>query len=517
MQSSPSRAWFESRLLILLLILVAAVPLVMPSVPPLSDLPGHIGRYKIELDLARSPSLQQWYSFRWALFGNLAVDLLIVPLSHLLPLEAAVKLIVLMIPSLTVAGMLYLAREIHGRIPPTAFLALPLAYSFPFQLGFVNFTLAMALAFLGAGLWLHLGRLNRTKVRAASFAIFSIILFLAHAVAWAIFGVMLFAAELVARRQRSLALWQALRDSMMAMLPLATPVILIVNWAHQDPAGMTVQVPWQLKLYQMKEVLRDRIFGFDILSAILLYAIALLGLRQIGVRYNPRLGLAALLLLIAYCVTPGVVKGVYYADARILPYALAVALLALSPVAELKRWHHAIAGAAILLFAIRMASQTVTYHQLDRHYQEQLAALAHIHRGARVFVAVEAPCNGGWNLPRTEHLGSLAIARREAYANGMWPMPGGRLMSIIYDAAGPFKYSSSQILLPEKCRSEDVETLPGALKKLPREAFDYVWLIDLPPAHWPRTPWLKPVWHAKTGILFRIVRNPLTTSAARSD
>ena len=51
----------------------------------------------------------------------------------------------------------------HGRIPPTAFFALPFIYGYPFLFGFVNFALSVALAFLAFGLWLRLGRLGQNE------------------------------------------------------------------------------------------------------------------------------------------------------------------------------------------------------------------------------------------------------------------------------------------------------------------------------------------------------------------
>ena len=38
-------------LVILLLALLSTVPLLIPSLPPLTDLLGHIGRYRVQLDL----------------------------------------------------------------------------------------------------------------------------------------------------------------------------------------------------------------------------------------------------------------------------------------------------------------------------------------------------------------------------------------------------------------------------------------------------------------------------------
>ena len=71
------------------------IPLIYPPIPPLVDLFGHMGRYRVELDLAHSPYLQRYYDYHWAAIGNLGVDLLIIPLGRLIGLEPAVKLIVL--------------------------------------------------------------------------------------------------------------------------------------------------------------------------------------------------------------------------------------------------------------------------------------------------------------------------------------------------------------------------------------------------------------------------------------
>src|SRR3546814_5345227 len=73
------------------------------------------------------------------------------------------------IPALTVSGLLWIAREVHGRVPATALFALPIAYSYPFHFGFANFALSMALALNAYAFWLRLGRQNRIGLRAAIF------------------------------------------------------------------------------------------------------------------------------------------------------------------------------------------------------------------------------------------------------------------------------------------------------------------------------------------------------------
>src|SRR5919112_594789 len=64
-------------------ILAAAIPLLYPAIPPLVDLLGHMGRYRVELDLSHSPWLSHYYGFQWAAIGNLGVDLLVMPLGRL--------------------------------------------------------------------------------------------------------------------------------------------------------------------------------------------------------------------------------------------------------------------------------------------------------------------------------------------------------------------------------------------------------------------------------------------------
>ncbi len=123
--SPGPRPWWEGRPFVAAMILLAFIPLLYPPFPPLVDLPGHMGRFKVAADGATSPFLSQWYAFRWMPIGNLGVDVLAIPLAKLVGVEAATKAVVMLIPPLTVAGMLWVAREVHNRLPPTVAFALP--------------------------------------------------------------------------------------------------------------------------------------------------------------------------------------------------------------------------------------------------------------------------------------------------------------------------------------------------------------------------------------------------------
>jgi hypothetical protein len=117
----PQAGWWTKPALLIAVILLAGAPLWWPGIPPLTDLPGHMGRYAVQLDGGNSADLARWYHFEWRWIGNLGVDLLVQILGPTLGVEAATKLVAIAIPMLTVAGFLAVAREVHGRVPPTAF------------------------------------------------------------------------------------------------------------------------------------------------------------------------------------------------------------------------------------------------------------------------------------------------------------------------------------------------------------------------------------------------------------
>lgn len=495
--------WWSTRGYGLLLVLMAAIPLLCPAIPPITDLAGHMGRYRVELDLARSDYLRQWFDFRWGLVGNLGVDLLIVPMAKLFGLELGVKLIVLAIPPLAVAGMLTIAREVHGDVPASAAFALPLAYAAPFQFGFVNFALSMALAMLLFGLWLRLGRLGFYRLRIALFLVAAPVVWTIHAFGWGFLGLLV----LVAACHEALRIdgWDArARHVLFACLPLAPPVLLFIDWSHMAPRGGKTLgfFLWHAKFAHMLSMLRNSDRVFDIASALLLHMMVVLGMAGLLFRFDRLLAAAAALLFGTFLLLPEIINGSSFAAMRLTPYVIAIALLGLVP----KRFETAFALGGLLFFGARIVDHTIHYARLDKAWQGQLAALDHVPRGARIFAMAAVPCLGDWSARRMEHLGALGIVRREAFVNGQWTLNGAQLLTIHYPRAEGFTSDPTQILMPERCRQRQSYGLEEALAKLPRDAFDYIWLIDLPRDRWPRDPGLRLQWHGETGILLRIPR-----------
>lgn len=241
MMPAGTRSWWERWPFLLALVLLSAVPLMWPTLPPLTDLPGHMGRWHVSMAIDRSPSLQHYYAFAWAPVGNLGMDVLVFPFAALLGIETASKIAVTLIPLLAAAGMLWTAHEAHGRVPPTAALALPIAYAWPFQFGFVNFELSQALALVAFALWLRLGRTGRLGLRAGLFAPIGCVLWLAHDFGWGLFGLMAFGAELA--RHRADDGWRgwlrAVGPAIVQCLPLALPALFMLLHPIHSARGLS--------------------------------------------------------------------------------------------------------------------------------------------------------------------------------------------------------------------------------------------------------------------------------------
>jgi hypothetical protein len=477
------KEWWETRWFVAVAIFLSMVPLFYPPIPPLVDLLGHIGRYRVELDLGSSPSLQRFYSYDWAVVGNLGVDLLVWPVAKLIGLEPAVKLIIILIPPMTVGGMLWAAREVHYRLPPTVMFALPFAFGHHFLFGFVNYALSMAFAFLAFGLWLRLGRLGKTKLRAALFVPISILVWLTHAFGWGMLGLLVFSAEAVRQHDRGRGWIMSAPRAAFHCLSLALPLVLMIVWREGAGGQTTDWFNWEVKGRWIEMALRDRWRDFDRASVAVVGAVFLLAVVHPRLTFSRMLFFTFLVLSAAFALLPRIIFGSAYADMRLVPYAIAVAMLAIRFKGETPlRFARVLALAALAFFLVRTASVTISLAMAANDHERQLQALDHVPMGARVVSMAGLSCkDGSWPMWRNAHLGGLVVARRQGFSNDHWETPGAKLLTVIYEPAGYWKYDPSNLVRDPGCRLGSAHPVGRMLRGFPRDAFDYLWMIDPPP------------------------------------
>ena len=512
--SNEPHNWWETRWFVAAMICIAFVPLLYPAIPPLVDLPGHMGRFRVELDLAHSPDLQRYYTFKWALIGNLGVDLLIIPMAKIFGLELGIKLIVMTIPPLTVAGFLWVAREVHNRIPPTALFALPFAFSHPFLFGFVNFSLSMALAFLAFGLWLRLARLDRTRLRGWLFVPISLVIFVTHTFGWGALGLLCFSAEAVRQHDRGISWWRAGLHAAAQASVMALPIFLMLLW-RTGSAGSSAHdwFNFLTKLFWLFSVLRDRWNWLDLGSLVAVFTTLIFTLLRRELGFSRNLGFSVFVLSLCFVCLPRILFGSAYADMRLAPFIFAVALIAIRfrgqtplPFARM------LAAIGLTFYVVRLAATSISLALAANQQQQALAAIDHLPVGARVLNLVGTPCVEDWALPRMSHLGGIAIVRRNAFDNGQWSVAGANLLQVRNPGQyGGFSADPSQFVVPMTCPNGERHAIDEALGAFPRASFDYVWLIE-PPAHDPRRlAGMTKVRSAGASVLYRIA--PATRTA----
>lgn len=502
----PVRAWWNSRFVVPGLMLLSTVPFWFVHTPPLIDYLAHIGRYHVQLHLSDSPALQQNWDFHWQLVGNLGVELLIAPLAPLLGLERAAWLIALALPLLMISAIGRISRALHGELTPFAIAAAWFAVAYPFQLGFVNYWLGCALALHVFASWVETAGKNGSLMRVALFAAAACVVWLAHAYGWVVLVVLVGAFELCRSWKRAPAAWPAMVLVILRRAwPVMIPALLMIVWRQGNGAAATGHFfDISTKITGLVWTLRDQNIWLDTLSLLLAIGLLYFGIRSRDVRRNPALlvGAASLILIL---LMPGEMFGAVYADVRLWPIFFIVGLTAIAPTDRLRRAAAMIAVMALTVFAIRIAAMAVGFAIYDSGYAQHLQALNDVPRGASIAVLTRPPSCERWRAPRVAHLGSLAIVRRDAFVNSQWDASGGQQLLTPLRARGTaFNADPSQYIeiAPVDCDGDLSAALAQRIAQIPRDRFDYIWLLDVDASRLPVMPGLRRLYQDDRSALY---------------
>lgn len=505
----PVHAWWTSRFVVPALMLLSTIPFWFVHIPPLIDYLAHMGRYHVQLHLADTPELQRNWDFHWHLVGNLGVELLIGPLTRIFGFERAVWLVALALPVLMISGIARISRAIHGALTPFAIAAAWFALSYPFQFGFVNYWLACALALHVFASWVQTAKGPQSVLRQMLFAVSACLVWVAHAYGWGILVVLVGAFELCRawspdpRRWLSMVL-EILRRSWPVMLP----AVLMIVW-RQGSGGAATGDFFGLyaKGVGLAWLLRDQNIWLDTASMLLAFVLLYVGLRSHSFRLDPALIVAATIFLVLVILMPGHIFGAVFADIRLWPIVFIVGFTAITPVDRFGRSAGIVAGVALAVFAVRILTMAVGFAAYDASFARHLQALDHVPRGASIAVLTRPRACESWRTPRLGHLGSLAIVRRDAFVNSQWDGSGGQQLLEPLRARGTaFNADPSQFIqdLPNGCEGDMTSAVAQKLARIPRDRFDYVWLLDIRPSQLADLPGLQRLYQDEASALYAL-------------
>lgn len=375
----------------LLLGAVTVSPLLWTRIPALVDYPNHLARMWILVHGQDIPALANNYVAHWRLLPDLAMDLVVPPLAHLVGVEQAGRVFIALTMLMLVAGTMTLHRVLHGRVGLWPLCSLLFVYNAVLYWGFLNCLFGMGVSLFLFAAWIAT-RTWPNLWRLPLFAAAASVLFCLHLFAFGFYGLLIASYEVG-------TVWPVRPFSVASIAALCRAALqfapgLLLWWASLGNGGpsLTIYGPLVAKAYA---VLAPTTFGAQplLFDRVLLVFVAVfwLAVRLDGsLRLAPAMLAPLVAMLTASLLMPHWVSGSALADIR-LPAILPFLLIAATRLEAPKRRRiSAFAGLAVVLLALRIWTVGETWRDYDVQFAEFRAADRVISSGSRLLV-VAAP------------------------------------------------------------------------------------------------------------------------------
>ncbi len=399
------------------LLVVVSVPLFSTVLPPLVDYPNHLARMHL---LAEGGN--QFYAVRWAPLPDLAADLVIPPLTRLMPLEIAGKLFLVLTFGLIAGGTVWLNRVATGRWRLWPLLAFLLLYDRVLLWGFLNYLFGLGLAICGLAPWLSL-EARPAWLRILASSVVALACFFSHLSALGIYALVIFGLELPSaislmrsRRYRELA-----RLTAVASAQFIAPAGLLLFCQPPSAGGPVNFTPIWRKADLLFSIFDNYSRPFDVVCFVLFVALFALLVWRGRLRIAPRLGVGLAILFVVYLLLPSQMLSGSGVDHR-LPVALFLLLVAATAPVLPRRAGWAIGIAIAAIFAARMAAIERVWLDSGQIYAGDIAVIDSLPPGARLAVAYPPRDISAGAIPEL-HVATLAVARREAFVPTIFAYP----------------------------------------------------------------------------------------------
>ena len=475
--------------------LLVLAPLLATSIPPLYDYPNHLARMRILA--GGDPALAAMFGRSWALYPNLAMDLIVPPLARLLPLAVAGRVFIGVVMLVCVAGTVCLHRAAFRDRSPWPWISALTAFNAVLTMGLLNYLAGIGCAMLGAALHLLIGE-QRPALRTAAAGAFGLLCLVCHLFGFALFALLLTSIEVApawdaVRRRR----WPTglLSVIVAVALPLGLYRLFGPTRSYVDPA--TLAAAWtQIKAHGLGSGMRDRMLWlagafatpggpFHIVSGALAGGLVLAGLARWRLIVARSLAPAVLALLAAFVLLPATLadNGMVYQRLGV-PLVL-LGLASVSPQLGARFVRAAVFAGAGLLVVI---SGAVAWRWSGQNalLADVRAVIATIPAGARVLAVRDGAAP--WSVDAAEpashrvfyrgiayaHLAALVTLDRDAF----WPMifaQGGKQPVRVRAAYASLLQNDGY--LPRTAQLSGGPGVPPQLARW-RQRYDYLLRLD---------------------------------------
>lgn len=443
--------------LFVLFAFIAAIPVLLNPLPPLSDYINHLSRMHVIAAIGADSDLARFYEVDWQVIPNLMMDMILPFLVRIMSIYAAGQAYMIASFVLIVSGALALNRQLHGRWSVLPLAAFPLLYNYIFLVGTMNYVSGIGLSLWALVVWIALRERN-LPLRLTVSALFVMGLFLCHLFAVGTYGLGLLAFELH-------RLWlsptlprpasgggngggdpdpgaRALPARLIDFVATGLPFLPVVPLLMMSPTwGLRSEVGWE-----WAGKIDGLVYVIDVYSnavAVLLAAVVVIAvgfaLYRRALRFHAFGFMLLVVAAVVYLAMPRVIFDTYMADQR-LPISAAFMVIAGAQLDlhRLGRRHvlvrHCVAAVLFLLLAIRVLEVQTVWAALSPGAGSFRESVEMIDRGAKVMVAYADP-DGGDNVRNLGlvHAACLAVIERSALVTTIFTVVGKQVLHVRAD------------------------------------------------------------------------------------
>jgi hypothetical protein len=470
--------------LFVLFAFIAAIPVLLHPLPPISDYINHLSRMHVIAAIGRDSDLARFYQVNWEVIPNLMMDMILPVLVRTMSIYAAGQAYMIASFVLILSGTFALNRQLHGRWSVLPLAAFPLLYNYVFLVGTMNYVSGIGLSLWALVAWIALRERNLV-LRLTVSALFVAALFFCHLYALGTYGLGLLAFELhrlwissslswdrgrsarIFSREEGGAggtkvglarLWhfkmsksatadfdpavRALPARLFDFVATGLPFLPVLPLMMMSPTwGLRSEIGWEFNgkidgLLYVINVYSSVISA--LLAGVLAVAVGFL-LYHRALRFHA-FGFVLLAVgTLMYIAMPRVIFDTYMADQR-LPISLAFMVIACAQLDLCRlglRRPFARQGAVAVLFlllAVRVLEVQTVWASLSAGAASFRESVALIDRGAKVMVAYADP-DGGDNVRNLGlvHAACLAIIERSALVTTVFTVVGKQVLHVRAD------------------------------------------------------------------------------------
>jgi hypothetical protein len=439
-------------LLFVLFASIAAIPVLLHPLPPISDYINHLSRMHVIATIGRDSDLARFYQVHWEVIPNLMMDMILPVLVRIMSIYAAGQAYMIASFVLILSGTFALNRQLHGRWSVLPLAAFPLLYNYVFLVGTMNYVSGIGLSLWALVVWIALRERNLV-LRLTVSAAFVTALFFCHLYALGIYGLGLLAFELhrlwsfpshlsFASPKAGGGNARALPARLSDFVATGVPFLPVLPLLMMSPTwGLRSEMGWELagKIEGLLYVINvySGAVG-SLLAAVMAAAVGFMLLHR-ALRFHP-FGFVLLAIgAVVYMALPRVAFDTYMADQR-LPISLAFMVVACAQL-DLRRFglRHALVrrGAVAVLFlllAARVFEVQTVWAALSPGAASFRQSVELIDRGAKVMVAYADP-DGGDNVRNLGlvHAACLAVIERSALVTTVFTVVGKQVLHVRAD------------------------------------------------------------------------------------